>query len=262
VLAAAVFLAAACLSVRAQEPNLTEEQMKEFLHKGQVVKFKQLSKGVTAIWRLTLSDGTLTHDAAYQSVEIMQPRQQLQTRIEMNFRDSYHFNIAAYELAKLLGLGDMIPVTVERRWRGTSGAVSWWVPAKWDEMDHLKLNLQPPEINAWNKQMCKMWVFTELIYDTDCNQGNILITEDWKLWRIDFTRAFRLSKELQEPRRLTMCDRQLLEKLRQLNEAEVQEKTKPHLRKGEVQSLMVRRDKVVQFFEGRIAEKGESAVLF
>jgi len=40
---------------------------------------------------------------------------------ELNFVDSYHYNIAAYELAKLVGMSDVIPVYVERQWNGKKG---------------------------------------------------------------------------------------------------------------------------------------------
>jgi predicted Ser/Thr protein kinase len=105
-------------------------------------------------------------------------------------------------------------------------------------------------------------VFAELVYDTDRNQGNILITEDWKMWMIDFTRAFRLDRELQEPKNLTRCERKLLEKLRQLNGDELLEKTKPHLGKSEVKAVMARRDKIVAYFDKAVAERGEAAVLY
>jgi hypothetical protein len=51
------------------EPNLTDEQKEAFLLKAQVVKSKPIGKGVTSPWRLTLSDGALTHDAAFVSVD-------------------------------------------------------------------------------------------------------------------------------------------------------------------------------------------------
>ena len=41
--------------------------------------------------------------------------------------------------------------------------------------------------------MYKVRVFDVLVYDTDANLTNVLIGEDWKIWRVDFTRAFRLS---------------------------------------------------------------------
>ena len=38
---------------------------------------------------------------------------------------------AAFGLAELLGLDDMMPVTVERRWNGKRGALSWWLGETW-----------------------------------------------------------------------------------------------------------------------------------
>jgi hypothetical protein len=102
----------------------------------------------------------------------------------------------------------------------------------------------------------------QFIYDTDPNLTNVLITEDWKIWRIDFTRAFRQWHDLRNPKDLEQCDRQLLEKLRQLDGSEVLEKTKPHLKKSEVQALMARQDKIVARFQQLIAQKGEGAVLY
>jgi hypothetical protein len=256
-------LAAVCPAIVAEEPNLTEDQIREFLLNAKIVGSHQTGKGVTSPWRLTLTDGTLTHDAAFQSIDERKPFAELSSGTrEIGFRDSYHFNIAAFELAKLLGLGDMIPVTVERRWGGSGGSLSWWLPAKWDEEDRVKLKLEPPDVNAWNKQLNRMFVFSQLVYDTDVNQTNMLISADWKLWRIDFSRAFRTHHKLENPASLSMCDRQLLQKLRQLDGAQVLEKTKPHLSKTEVKAIMARRDLIVAFFEKRIAEKGENAVLY
>jgi hypothetical protein len=258
----AVCLSARTIPLASQEPILTEEQIKEFLLKAKVMQHKQTPRGITAPSRLTLSDGTLTHDAAFQTIDERKSMAQLASGTEVNFRDSYHFNIAAYELAKLLGLGDMIPVTVERRCLGDLGSLSWWVSVKMDEMDRNDRKVQPPDLNAWNKQLNKMWVFSQLVYDTDRNRTNMLITADWKLILIDFSRAFRLHHKLENPKTLLMCDRQLLEKLRQLDGAQVLEKTKPHLTKDEVKAVMARRDLIVAHFERLIAEKGEGVVLY
>lgn len=259
VFAAAGWLAAAGLLSAAEEPNLTPEQMTEFLLNAKVINSKQLGTGKTHPWRLTLSDGTLTHDAAFQPVDILKNKEVIGGQTILNFRDTYHFNLAAYELAKLLGLDNMMPVTVERSWNRQRGALSWWIPKKWDMTNYPK---PVPDVDAWNKQMYKVLVFAELVYDTDRNQGNMLVTEDWKLWMIDFTRAFRQDHNLLEPKNLMRCDRQLWEKLRQLDVKEVLAKTKPHLGKSEVQALMARRDKIVKAFQQLIAERGENAVLY
>jgi len=246
------------------EPKLTEEQMRDFLLHAKVVKSKQTSKGVTSPWRLTLTDGTITHDAIFQPIDERANVKQFDDgRSEVNFKDSYHFNIAGYDLAKMLGLDDMIPMYVERKWNGNGGSVGWWIPAvKFDEGERLKAKVAAPDPDAWNHQMYKIRVFDQLIYDTDPNLTNVLITDDWKIWRIDFTRAFRLYKKLRNPEDLVQCDKNLLEKLKKLDEDEVTAATKGQLSKGEVKAMMARRDLIVEAFDKLVAEKGAANVLY
>jgi hypothetical protein len=247
----------------ATEPNLTEEQMKMFLLTAKVVNSKEISKGLTRPFRLTLSDGHLTHDAGFQSIDQFKRSATLSDgTTEYNFRDTYHFNIAAYELAKLLGLGHMMPVTVERKWEGKTGSLSWWLSVKMNESERIKKNILPPDPEAWNNQAYRKRVFAQLVYDTDINLSNVLIGENWELYMIDFSRAFREYENLARPKDLARCERQLLEKLRQLDQTGIEAKTKPHLSKSEIKALIKRRDKIVAHFEKLIAEKGESAVLY
>jgi hypothetical protein len=44
--------------------------MEKFLTDGKIIKKKESSKGVTDAFRVTLSDGTVTHDAQVQNVDI------------------------------------------------------------------------------------------------------------------------------------------------------------------------------------------------
>jgi len=53
-------------STLSNEPNLTDEQKIDFLLHAKVIDSKGTSKGVTHPWKLTLSDGTLTHDAPFR----------------------------------------------------------------------------------------------------------------------------------------------------------------------------------------------------
>ncbi len=252
-----------CLVMAADEPTLNKEQIKNFLLTAKVVGSKQSSKGITHPWRLTLSDGTLTHDASFQKVDEHKATATMANgRTEMNFVDSYKYNIAAYAVAELLGLDDMLPVYVARSWRGDPGSLSWWLPVKMDEDDRVKQKIQPPDPDAWDKQMYKIRVFDQLVYDDDPNLTNVVISADWKIWRIDFTRAFRLSKDLRDPKDLIRCDRQLFVKLKALDANEVAEKTKHNLTKDEVRAVMTRRDKIVALFQKLIAEKGENEVLY
>ena len=48
---------------------ITPEQMADFLAKAAIIKEKTTSDGVTRPIRATLSDGVLTHDAQFQTVD-------------------------------------------------------------------------------------------------------------------------------------------------------------------------------------------------
>jgi len=236
--------------------------MREFLRSAKVIKSTEIGKGVTRPLQLTLTDGTLTHDAAFQGVDERKIKAEFAAgRTELNFVDSYHFNIAAYELAGLLGLQEMMPVTVERRWQGRLGSWTWWIDAMMDEQRRLDEKVRPPDAEAWNRQIFRMRVFAELVADSDRNLGNVLITHDWSLVMIDFTRAFRLSKEV-SVKGLPRCDRRLLEAMRSLQAAAVERAAAKHLSKFEVQALMARRDAIVAHFDKLVAEKGQAAVLY
>jgi hypothetical protein len=168
---------------------------------------------------------------------------------------------AAYRVAELVGLDQMMPVHVEREWRGEKGALSWWIDAVMDERDRLEKKVQPPRPGEWNQQMYRMRVFAQLVADSDRNLGNVLIDADWKAWMIDFTRAFRRSRTVLAPANLTKCDRSLLQKIRTLTAGQVAAATTPYVGPAEIDALMARRDQIVAIFDKLIAEKGESQVL-
>jgi len=261
--AAVISLSCASRVTASEEPTLTKEQIKHFLRTAKVVKSERSKKGITNPWRLTLSDGVLTHDASFQDIDEHKPVIQLTKGAEIAFVDSYKYNIAAYELAEMLDLDDILPVYVERKWQGNEGSLSWWLPVKMDEVERHKQKLTPPDSDAWNNQMYKIRVFDQLVYDTDINLTNVLIGANWKIWRVDFTRAFRLHNDLQNSaEELIRCDRHLLEKLNSLDGNELSQTTSRYLTKSEIKALMTRRDKIVAYFQKLIAEKGENEVLY
>lgn len=262
-----ICLASASLILGADEPNFSEQQKIDFMQNAKVIKSKErcsAHKGVTSTWLLTLSDGTVTYDACFQPIDESKKEMRFADgRTEINFEDNWRFNIAGYRVAKMIGLDYMVPVYTERKWNGRSGSMSWWIPnVMFDEADRVKKGEQPPDVDAFNEQMYRVRILTQLFYDTDTNLTNVLITKDWKLWRIDFSRAFRTYKELKDPKDLVRCDRRLFEKLKALDANELAENSKPYLTKDEVKAVMARRDKIVAYFQKLIAEKGESEVLY
>ncbi|MBK5298914.1 MAG: hypothetical protein JJE40_17305 [Vicinamibacteria bacterium] len=262
-LVAAALVAGCALGASAQT-TLSLEEKAQFLRTARITSSKDIPKGVTRPIRLTLTDGTLTHDAAFSAVDEHTAILKFKDgRTELDFVDSYKYTLAAYQLAAMLGIDDMMPVTVEREVDHHKGSLAWWVDdVKWDEGERLKLKLQPPDPEAWNRQMYRMRLFAQLIADTDRNTGNMLITSDWKLWMIDFTRAFRRSRKLLVPGEVARCDRALLDRLRALTKDEVAAKTKPFIGGAEIAALMARRDAILVLVDKLVADNGEAKVLY
>jgi len=253
---------AAALAAAQGPTQLSCAEMEEFLRQGKIGAQRDLPKGITLPKRATLNHGGRSHDAVIQPVNVSKASFQTQRGTELNFRDYWGFNIAGYELAKLLGL-NMVPVYVERKVGGQPASMTWWVNGML-ELERVQKKIQPPDVDAWNKQMYVGRVFNQLIANMDANLTNFLVTPDWQLWLIDFTRAFRMTKDLPSPKDLVQCDRKLLTNLRALDRKQVEEKlVKPkYITKMELDGLMARRDKIVAFFDQEIAAKGEGAVLF
>lgn len=266
VVAALVFGAFAALPA-AQAPRLTPEQQRNFLLTAKVVSSRPIGKGITGSLRLTLSDGTLTHDASFQSIDDRtsdEARRRLQRRAgELNFVDSFKYNIAAYEISRLLGLDDMMPVTVERRVQGRVGSLSWWVDdVLMDEAARETSPVQPPKALGFHQQRMKMVVFAELVGDVDRNKGNVLYTNGWQVVMIDFTRAFRLHRELRQPATLTSIERGLWERLRALTRDALRRATDRHLTLEETAGVLRRQAGLIEHYNRLISEQGAGAVLY
>ena len=123
----------------ATAPSLSLEEMETFLLNGRIVSRRERSKGVTDAYRVTLSDGRTTHDAQVQNVDIARAIFDVDPKhTELNFKDTYRYNIAGYRLARLLGLKN-VPVSVPRNVDGKPAAMTWWIDdVAFDESGRVK----------------------------------------------------------------------------------------------------------------------------
>ena len=243
--------------------TLAAHEMERFLLQAEIVATRSSKKGVTNAKRVTLFDGRVRHDAQLQDVDIAMALFEVAPKYtEVNFKDTYRYNIAGYRLSQLLGL-DNVPMSVERKVSGKRVAMTWWIDdVMLDESARQKEKTAGPDPSRTASQLHILRVFDELIQNRDRNGGNLLWTADWKMWMIDHTRAFRLGKDLLKPQQLERVDRSLLEKLRDLTPSNLADTMDAVLTKDEIGALLARRDAIVKLFDERIAQRGETTVLF
>lgn len=249
----AAAVAPAAQVTAAPAPTLAEQE--QFLRTARIVKTKGAKKGVTATQRATMSDGTLTHDASIQTVDISAARHETTRGTELNFRDFWGYNVAAYRLGLMLGL-DSIPPSVARRYNAKEASYTWWIDdVIMDEQARTDNKTSPPDSAYWRAQNDIIRVFDALIANTDRNQGNVLIDKRWKVWMIDHTRAFRLTEEPKNPQAIVRCERSLFAKLKTLDKASLKAELDAYLSSFEIDALLKRRDVIV----ARIESLGPSA---
>jgi hypothetical protein len=256
----AIAMLAAAVSGLAGDVNPQERE--QFLRTAELIARKSLSTGVTQSTKATLRLGEREHAAHVQTVDVRQTIFQSDRGSEINFRDSYKYNIAAYEIAKMLDI-DTVPVSVERKIRGQLAAFTWWVDnAAMNDLERRKQHLHPPNAADWNRQMATVKLFDELIANVDRNAGNLVITTDWQIYMIDHTRAFRLWAHCPNLKTISRVDQHLLDKMRELDAGMLKQRVGKYLTELEIKAVLARRDKIVSEFDTRIAADGESSVTY
>ena len=241
--------------------HLNAAAVEQFLHTAKMAGAQPNSVGVASSERAWMDDGSMKHRGHIATVDVYKASFATDRGTEFNFKDTWKFNVAAYELAKMLNFS-MVPPSVERVVTNRQAAVTWWIDDAMMYGDYLKKKLHAPDLETFNDQMYAVRVFNQLIYNTDANLTNLLITKDWNVWMIDHTRAFRTYTKLENAKNLVKCDRTVLANLRQLTKPQLKAKLGQWLTGPEIDGILARRDLIVKFFDSEIRNKGESDVLF
>jgi len=178
------------------------------------------------------------------------------------FRDSYHSEIAAYEMNGILGLNN-IPPTVYRTLNGVTGTMQLWAEQTMMEYNIAPEDILPPGLaTPYNRQKRDMRVFDNLINNIDRNRTNILFDNNGRLILIDHTRSFAMDRTLPRPEEVVGCSRRLWHVLRHLDESEVRRRLSPYLKSSEIDALFVRQQLLIELIQDIIKRNGEENVLF
>ena len=227
-----------------------ETEFEAALLSAEVVNLEPIGTGVTNPYRADVAGGGPIETFAWKPIK---------AGYHGGFFESYESEVAAYELDKLLGLG-MVPVKVERRLDGESGAACMWVTpaATFGQLDGPPT---PParEKNRWSLQLIRAKMFDNLINNIDPNLGNWMVDPAWNIILIDHSRAFSRSKRMVHE--LRRADRKLWERMLALDEETLTEALGQWLSRAKIRSVLRRRDRMVEVIAALVEKHGERAVL-
>ena len=234
----------------------------EALKTGEIVERKLMSRGVANNIKLVLEYQGARFHAVLRLINVTEKEETGSVRMVVKYRDTYIFEAAAFELNELLGIRRIPPTTV-RRVDGAEGSIQIWMEGMTPEDILLDEDrLRPPDKNEWWQQKGVMWVLDALIANTDRNQGNLLIDDEWNLWFIDHTRAFRETSVLFGVDELNLCERGLWTALQNADDDEISERLEPYLTSNELKKLILRKKKLIKHIQKRIKKRGEDRVLY
>lgn len=236
---------------------LSEDEILEFLRTADIVERVTIKIGVNGIDRLTLKQDSIRLHAGFREVDVRLRNRRVGATQYLLFRDSFVFECAAYELARLLGIPN-IPPTVLRRIDGVDGSVQVWVEDLFEDV----VNVRPPDALGWARQLWTMKFFDALIYNVDRNSGNLIIDHQYRLWMIDHTRAFQRKSSPFQVESTDHVSRDVWERLQTLERDDFEQAFSGLLESAEVSFFMDRREQLIAHIKALIAERSEAAVLF
>jgi len=250
--------------------QLTQEELAErgkwekFLRTAKIIKGVDIGEGITKPKRLFFKKGDIEGSGVWKRP----------SGTDAGVFDKWECEIAAYEMDKLLGL-NMVPPTVERRYRGRKGSVQLWFPLEISELERLKqdIPIPPDKLESCEKAIYLHRAFDSLIANSDRTLQNIRYTKDWRLILIDHSRAFRSSRFYTDKliygkygSRKDKCferlPRAFVEKIKSLDFEKIRKAVDFYLTYSEIEAILIRKKLLLKEINEMIKEKGEDQVLY
>jgi hypothetical protein len=138
-----------------------------------------------------------------------------------------------------------------------------WVESAMTEADRKNRRITPPDSEQWNRQMYSVRLLHNLTFNTDArNIRNVLSDPAFRVYAVDFSRAFAVYADLRAEKELQRFSRDALERLRALDRPTLDARLARWLNGRQLDALLKRRDKILRLAERLVAERGEAAVLY
>ena len=219
-----------------QNPELAE--LESYLRNAEIVHVEEgADLGTTDPWKIRLDDGKAKKQAMFKHAPRCRP---------YPFTiDCYKYELAAYELSKLLRM-PIVPPTVERTVNNTPGALQIFLEGC-TALNSLEESAILDEVQ-FHRGILDIFVFDNLTYwqtGMDDKYEDIYYhNDDGRICRVDFSRAFDPMPELLPDMEweVTQCSEALYCALERLDGSEVRAKLANYLNDEEITALMARRD--------------------
>jgi hypothetical protein len=240
------------------------QELEEFLSTAKIIRFEAIGEGITKPIRLFLKKDDIEKSGVWKNPHGYQA----------GYIEGWQYEIAAYKMDKLLGL-NMIPPTVERKFKGKRGSLQLWIDHEHSLLTIMeqKIKIPPAEYDHFNKTKYLTRAFDSLIANEDRTQQNILFTKDWRRILIDHSRSFRSSNEFTEkllfgksaeerPKPFRQLPRTFVDKIKALDFEAIKESAGYYLNDKEIKAILMRKKLLLAEIEEMIKEKGEDKVLY
>ncbi len=238
----------------------------EFLATASIVRQEQLTgeEAVTNPWKLALEKDGIKRYALWKNAQGMMH----------GYLEGWTYEIAAYRLDKFFGL-NMVPPTIERRFKGDKGSCQLWVEdvTSLRKLEKEKKRVPESDITSWDRAVYLQRAFDNLIANEDRNQGDILVTNDWRIILVDHSRTFRTTKKFTTslifgdkspggPQPMRELPRVFVDKIRALDYGQIRGAVGEYLTDKEIQAVLTRKLLILQEIDRLIAQLGEDKVLY
>jgi len=237
------------------EENLDQERaaIENYLKTAKIVSVEPELSGRTQGWTVELDDGTEKKRGFFKHANRHRPN---------ILPDCYMYEIAAYELDKLLNL-NIVPPVIKREIDNVTGSLQIFLEECRPLDEQIKRNLSAPDEILFENAMDEIVIFENLVFDECGDQRDILVhLSDWRLCRVDFSEAFEPKKSLIPDCEIKRCPRSLFQNLNKLDDELLRSAVGNYLNEEEMAALIVRSKLITGHLDQLIEENGEAAVLY
>lgn len=240
-------------AVREGQESSDRAEIESYLSRARVVSNQPSIRGRSKPWEVELVDGKDKRRGMFKHIHFPRPR---------ILADSYTYELAAYELDKMLDLF-IIPPMVEREIDGIKGSLQIFLENCTSLKSIKRRKGSPPDADRFQKALDEIIVLETLANDTCMDEDDILVhAETWKPCRIDFSMAFAPQVKLKDDCPIMRCSRRLYEGLKALGDAKLEERLGPYLSTEEIEALIRRKRLILDRLVHLVEERGEAAVIY